>query len=114
MPAGAGLDAVDHVALTGGNLAEALAWYTGRLRCSVVYQDDSWALLEFANLRLALMAERRHPPHVGLVRADAEAFGTLQAHRDGARSVYLTDPAGNSVEILAPLEVAGRGGHHIP
>ena len=28
-------------------------------------------------------------------------FGALKLHRDGTRSCYVTDPAGNSVEILA-------------
>jgi catechol 2,3-dioxygenase-like lactoylglutathione lyase family enzyme len=102
MAAGTALDAVDHVAVAVTDVAAAIEWYTGRLRCRVLYRDATWALLEFANLRLALMAERRHPPHVGLVRADAEEFGPLQPHRDGTRSVYLADPDGNSVEILAP------------
>jgi len=101
------LDAVDHVALVVASIADAVEWYTRRFRCRVAYRDDTWALLEFANLRLALMAERRHPPHVGLVRTDAEAFGELRPHRDGTRSVYLTDPAGNSVEILAPPGAVG-------
>jgi catechol 2,3-dioxygenase-like lactoylglutathione lyase family enzyme len=109
VPQEAGLDAVDHVALVVESIADALAWYTQRFRCRVAYRDDTWALLEFANLRLALMTERRHPPHVGLVRADAEAFGALRPHRDGTRSVYLTDPAGNSVEVLAPAGAAGTG-----
>jgi len=28
-------------------------------------------------------------------------FGVLSAHRDGTRSTYAKDPAGNSVEIMA-------------
>jgi catechol 2,3-dioxygenase-like lactoylglutathione lyase family enzyme len=31
----------------------------------------------------------------------AEGFGALTTHRDGTRSTYVKDPAGNSVEILA-------------
>lgn len=94
------LDVLDHVAVHVASIAEAVEWYTRTLRCRVAYRDDTWALLEFANLRLALMAEGRHPPHLAVARPDAERFGLLQPHRDGTRSVYLADPAGNAVEIL--------------
>jgi catechol 2,3-dioxygenase-like lactoylglutathione lyase family enzyme len=97
------LDAIDHVALQVASIADAIAWYTGTFRCRVAYRDATWALLEFANLRLALVAEGQHPPHVGLVRDDAERFGPLRPHRDGTRSIYLADPAGNAVEVLAPF-----------
>ncbi len=94
------LDALDHVAVHVTSIAEAVDWYTRTFHCRVAYRDDTWALLEFANLRVALMAERRHPPHVGLFRPDAERFGPLEPHRDGTASVYVTDPDGNAVEIL--------------
>jgi hypothetical protein len=32
----------------------------------------------------------------------AAEHGPLKTHRDGTRSVYVQDPAGNSVELLAP------------
>ena len=33
----------------------AVEWYTKTFHCRVSYQDDTWAMLEFANLKLALV-----------------------------------------------------------
>ncbi len=94
------LDAVHHVAIAVDNIAESVDWYTSRLKCRVGYRDETWAMLEFANIRLALIAGKTHPPHIGLMKDNAADFGTLKPHRDGTRSVYLEDPSGNWVEIL--------------
>ena len=94
------LDRLHHVAISVENIAESVAWYTSRLNCRVSYQDDTWAMLDFDNVHLALLSTDRHPPHIGLMRPDAEQFGPLKPHRDGTRSVYVEDPSGNSVEIL--------------
>jgi hypothetical protein len=94
------LDAMDHVAITVTNVQLALDWYVRNFQCEVLYQDESWALLQFANVKLALVVPHQHPAHLGFVRPDAAEFGALTAHRDGTRSAYLTDPAGNAVEFL--------------
>jgi len=94
------LDKLHHVALAVSSIEDAIAWYTGTLRCRVVYQDETWAMLELDNVRLALVTRDQHPPHIGFMRPDAERFGRLRPHRDGTRSVYIQDPSGNAVEIL--------------
>jgi catechol 2,3-dioxygenase-like lactoylglutathione lyase family enzyme len=94
------LDDLHHVAISVGSVPEAVAWYTGRFRCRVEYQDATWALLALGNVRLALVTAGEHPPHLGFFRPDAERFGRLKPHRDGTRSVYIEDPWGNAVEIL--------------
>jgi len=43
----------------------------------------------------------QHSGHIAFVHPEAEKFGPLKPHRDGTRSVYVKDPAGNPVEILA-------------
>jgi catechol 2,3-dioxygenase-like lactoylglutathione lyase family enzyme len=96
------LDSVDHVAIAVGDIASAVDWYTRTLRCRVSYQDATWAMLEFANIRVALVIAEQHPPHLAFVSRDAERFGPLKPHRDGTRSCYVEDPAGNSIEVLAP------------
>mgnify|MGYP007073186028 FL=1 len=58
-------------------------------------------MVEFANLKLALVVPNQHPPHIGLYSDAAERFGKLRPHRDGTRSTYINDPAGNCVEVLA-------------
>jgi catechol 2,3-dioxygenase-like lactoylglutathione lyase family enzyme len=94
------LERLDHVALVVRSVDEAVEWYAARFSFRVAYRDPTWALLEFANVRLALMAPGKHPPHVAFVREDGTAFGEVKPHRDGTRSAYIEDPSGNAVEIV--------------
>ncbi|MEO6202993.1 MAG: VOC family protein [Nitrospirales bacterium] len=94
------LDTIHHVAIPVPNVAKAVEWYTSRFNCCVDYIDESWALLGFANTKLALVLPREHPSHFALSRPDANKFGDLITHRDGLNSVYITDPFGNSIEVL--------------
>ena len=93
-------DTVDHFAVPVSDVKNTVEWYLQNFNCKVAYQDDTWALLEFANIRLAFVLPQQHPPHFALLR-DPAAFGEPKTHRDGTRSVYLNDPSGNSVEVLA-------------
>ncbi|MEO8328033.1 MAG: VOC family protein [Nitrospirota bacterium] len=94
------LDTIHHVAIPVPNVAKAVEWYTSRFNCCVDYIDESWALLAFANTKLALVLPQDHPPHFALSRPDANKFGDLVTHRDGLNSVYITDAFGNSIEVL--------------
>ncbi|MDZ7638900.1 MAG: VOC family protein [Bryobacterales bacterium] len=94
------LDPLHHVAISVKNIAASVTWYTETFRCTVSYQDETWALLQFANMQLALVIAEQHPPHLAVARTDAEQFGKLSTHRDGTRSCYVEDPAGNAVEIM--------------
>lgn len=96
------LDELHHIAISVDDIGKAVDWYTGTFRCEVSYQDDTWAMLRFANMELALVLPGQHPPHLGLSTPRAEEFGELKTHRDGTRSVYTSDPAGNVVELLDP------------
>ena len=100
-PAAPPLDRIDHVAISVRDIAAAVAWYTRSFRCRVAYQDASWAFLEFDNVRVALVVPDQHPPHLALVSPEAGSFGKLTTRRDGTRSTYISDPSGNSVEIVA-------------
>jgi catechol-2,3-dioxygenase len=94
------LDTVDHVAVSVHDVKTALDWYCRHFQCQVLHQDDTWALVQFANIKLALVVASQHPPHLGFFTPKASQFGQLTAHRDGSRSIYITDPSGNSVELL--------------
>ncbi len=94
------LDTLHHVAITVSNLQETLDWYTRKFQCTVKYQDATWALVQFANISLAFVLAEQHPPHFAVI-GDPSAYGEPKKHRDGTRSVYIKDPAGNNVEILA-------------
>jgi catechol 2,3-dioxygenase-like lactoylglutathione lyase family enzyme len=101
------LDAIHHVAVSVKDIPRAVAWYTGHFNCRVTYQDDTWAMLDFKNIQLALVIPSQHPAHIAVPRGDAEKFGALVTHRDGIRSVYIKDPEGNSIEILDPDSLLG-------
>lgn len=95
-------DRIDHIAIKVENIAEAVSWYTKKFNCRIKYQDETWAYLGFDNINLALVIPGQHPSHLAFIREDAEAYGNLKTHRDGTRSCYLSDPAGNAVEIMEP------------
>lgn len=97
------LDYIHHIAISVPDIAEGLEWYTSRFDCEVEYVDQTWALLAFANTKLALVLPKQHPSHFALSRSDANKFGELVTHRDGLKSVYLTDAFGNAIEILEDL-----------
>lgn len=99
------LDSLHHVAISVRDVARAVRWYTDTFRCRVVYQDDTWAMLQFANVHLALVVPEQHPPHLGFITPAAEQYGELKRHRDGTRSIYVADPSGNPVELLAPESI---------
>lgn len=100
------LDALHHVAIQVKDLKETLSWYQANFACTVEYEDATWALLAFENIKLAFVMPQQHPPHVALISPRAESFGPLKTHRDGTRSVYIDDPSGNKVEIMAPIDKA--------
>ncbi|CAK8992350.1 Uncharacterized protein At5g50100 [Durusdinium trenchii] len=99
------LDGVHHIAISVEDIASSVDWYRDKFRCEVTYQDDTWAMLQFGNVGLALVLPNQHPPHIGFVTQSALEHGNLKTHRDGTRSVYISDPSGNAVELLDPSSV---------
>ncbi len=93
-------DRIDHLAVVVEDLNTTIDWYLQKFQCSVVYKDDTWAMLEFANIKLAFVVAAEHPQHMCVVRQDAASFGSLKTHRDGTRSCYIQDPSKNILEIL--------------
>lgn len=99
------LDAVHHIAVSVSDIGAAVEWYCKTFRCEVVYQDETWAMLQFANVQLALVIPDQHPPHIGFATPDAADYGDLKEHRDGTRSIYISDVAGNAVELMDPNSI---------
>jgi catechol 2,3-dioxygenase-like lactoylglutathione lyase family enzyme len=93
------MDTLDHIAVIVPDIAKAVDWYTKTFECQVSYQDETWAFIEFENVKLALVIKGQHPPHIAVLREDAEKFGNLTGHRDGTHSCYIEDLAGNAIEI---------------
>ena len=94
------MDSIHHVAIRVKDLSRAVQWYTENFDCRVSYQDDTWAMLDFENIQVALVIPKQHPAHLAVSRERAADFGPLVTHRDGIRSVYIEDSEENSVEIL--------------
>ena len=94
------MDKIHHIAIQVEAIDKAVEWYASRFDVSVSYQDETWALLKFENLSLALVLPSQHPGHFAIEHEQAEKFGPLKPHRDGTESVYIKDPSGNAVEIL--------------
>jgi catechol 2,3-dioxygenase-like lactoylglutathione lyase family enzyme len=94
------LDTVDHVAISVQDIGLALDWYLRHFQCEILYRDDTWALVQFSNIKLAFVLPSQHPPHMGFYTQRAGEFGSLKEHRDGTKSTYINDPSGNSLELL--------------
>jgi len=96
-------DALHHVAIEVDDIKRALDWYTSRFNAGVIYQDDTWAMLRFSNIDLALVTPGQHPPHIAIEHEHAEKYGDLKRHRDGTASVYIKDSEGNTLEIMKQM-----------
>ena len=94
------MDKIHHVAIQVKNLKESIKWYISNFDCKVYYEDETWAIIEFANVSLALVLPEQHPFHFAIEVDDAEKYGGLTLHRDGTASIYIQDPSDNNVEIL--------------
>ena len=92
---------IDHVALQVDNIYDACEWYCGHFSANVAYFDQSWALLEFDNIKLALVLPNQHKNHIA-VEVNPEKYPNLdfKQHRDGSNYHYLQDPWGNCVELI--------------
>ena len=101
------LDTIHHVAIQVQNIRNAVDWYTERYECLIDYEDQTWALLRFANTSLALVKPEEHPYHIAITTDDLAAYGKPVLHRDGTKSVYIRDADGNYLEMLKLAE-AGK------
>lgn len=98
---------IDHVAVPTNDIAASVRWYVETFGATVLYQDATWAFLKFGNCKLALITPTQHPPHVAVsvsldvLERHARAAGKpIDTHRDGTRGIYISDPAGNAVELI--------------
>ena len=90
------MEKIDHIAIVVTNIRNAVNWYTKNRDCEVIYQDNSWAELQFENIKLALVLPQDHPPHIAF--EDDSIEGTK--HRDGSESIYEHDTFGNIIEKI--------------
>ena len=94
------MDKIHHIAIQVEDVNKAVDWYSNQFDVDVAYHDQSWALLKFDNISLAIVVPGQHPPHFAIEDDNAEKYGELTTHRDGTASIYIKDPFGNNVEII--------------
>ena len=94
------LTSVDHIAVESKNIANSVKWYQDQFECKVKHQDETWALLKFANISLALVTPGDHPPHIAVVDKKIINDPKSKAHRDGIHFIYEKDPDSNFIEKI--------------
>jgi len=97
------LDRLHHIAIVVEDIDRAIRWYQSQFNASLIYADNTWAMLGFENIELALVKAEQHPPHFAVIYEEAEKYGPLTRHRDGSESVYIKDSEGNSVELIRQI-----------
>ena len=89
---------IDHIALQVKDPREASEWYVENYGAELIYSDDTWAFVQFDNIKLAFVVKEQHPAHFAF---EVESAGEkAKTHRDGTRSVYKKDPWGNIYELI--------------
>ena len=92
---------LDHVALNTDNIEATANWYVANFEAEIKYIDETWALLQIGNTKIALTIPSQHPPHIAFtVQSIDEVPGKPITHRDGSVSSYIKDPAGNNIEYV--------------
>lgn len=86
--------------LTVGDLARAVAWYSEHFCCDVLQQDDDQATLAFGAAQLVLQRYGAERPALTIVSPDVAELGPSHRRADGVRALQLTDPWGNTVEVV--------------
>ena len=97
----------DHAAVPSNDIAASVAWYRKHLGAQVLYQDTTWAFLNVGGTKVALVTPTQHPPHLAVRVTEAEladaarvAGKAIDAHRDGTKGIYVSDPFGNAIELI--------------
>ena len=99
----------DHVAHQVPDIAHAVAWWRRTIPATkVLYQDDTWAMIEAGGAKIALVTPEQHPDHMAwrVSGAELEELADryemeIHTHRDGSRSFYLEAPGEQPIELIA-------------
>jgi len=90
----------DHIALKVDSIEDAVTWYCNNTKATVDYQDDTWSLLRVGDIKLALVLSDMHPAHFAFRVDDKNDLNEISEHRDGSLYNYVTDPWGNTMELI--------------
>ena len=93
----------DHVALNVKDITRSVEWYVTAVGAKVLYQDDTWAMLDAGGVKLALTLPNQHPRHIAFdvgPLPTGDFLRKARSHRDGSLSQYAVDPDGNAIEWI--------------
>ena len=71
-----------------------------KIKGNVKFEDDTWSLLEFQNINLALVTQEEHPNHFAVVDENLSKNNNMKYHRDGIGYIYSQDLDNNFIEII--------------
>ena len=94
------LSYIDHIAVETSDVKKAVQWYKQNFKCQVKYQDQTWAMILFNNISLALVTPGQHPPHFAVVDAEVKEHKNSKMHRDGIYYTYEHDLDNNVIEKI--------------
>ena len=94
------LDSVDHIAIQVKDIDESLSWYLKKFKCKKIYSDNTWAFIEFNNIKLALVTQTQHPSHFAIINNRIDLDKSSVKHRDGSISKYIKDIDDNHIELI--------------
>ena len=94
------LDQIDHIAIQVKNIKKSIDWYIKKFKCKKIYSDKTWALLEFKNIKIALVIKEEHPYHFAVIDDKIDLDIEAKKHRDESISKYISDLDNNKIELI--------------
>ncbi len=91
---------IDHIAITVNNIKEAVEWYRDNFDVELIYIDDTWAFIQFDNIKMAFVKKGMHPGHFAIEVSSFKPTDKVKKHRDDSISTYKKDPWGNIYELI--------------
>jgi len=91
---------LDHVAICVTDIQKSIEWYQEKYEeVYEIYSDDTWGMIEIGRVKIALILEGSHSPHIA-IRQNTSIPPEAKTHRDNSRYIYDTDPDGNVIERI--------------
>ena len=91
---------VDHIAIESNDIEKSVRWYKNNFSCKIKHQDNTWALIGFKNIQIALVTPGQHPPHFAVIDQNIILNKDTVKHRDGSVSKYIQDLDNNKIELI--------------
>lgn len=91
---------LDHIALVVEDPKKSAEWYCEKFKAEFIFADETWAMVQFDNIKLAFVIKRQHPAHIAFRVDTLDSDKRVKPHRDGTESYYTRDQDGNIIEMI--------------